>query len=192
MDRNPTAIAAATPRTLRRRSVPGTPSRVQDGPRTHLQDAGPRSPVHPRLPKFLCHNSSHLRHPDGLAMFERAIPWVDLATFLSRGPRVSSNYTQSDKLSKSSILPEDWAMRGMVWPGRLFERGFWDGGENQLMEMEMLDARNPLPETLDEDGMWEDDLNGNDMPSREMPSRAAHHVGLDEDCQGSLWVPLGR
>jgi hypothetical protein len=113
-----------------------------------------------------------LRHPDGLAMFERAIPWVDLATFLSRGPRVSSNYTQSEKLSKSSILPEDWAMRGMVWPGRLFERGFWDGGEGQLMEMEMLDARDPLSETLDEDGMWEDDLDENDKPSREKPSRA--------------------
>ena len=104
-------------------------------------------------------------------MFERTIPWVDLATFLSRRPRVSSNYSQSEKLSKSSILPEDWAMRGMVWPGRLFERGFWDGVKGQLMEMEMLDACDPLPETLDEDGRWEDDLDGNDKPSREKPSR---------------------
>ena len=62
-------------------------------------------------------------------------------------------------------------MRGMVWPGRLFERGFWDGVKGQLMEMEMLDACDPLPETLDEDGRWEDDLDGNDKPSHEKPSR---------------------
>ena len=107
-----------------------------------------------------------LRHPEGLATFERAIPWADLATFLAQGPQVSSNYTQFEKLSKSSIPPEDWALRGMVWPGRLFERGFWDGGEGQLMEVEMLDARDPLPEALDEDGMWEDDLDVNDKPAR--------------------------
>ena len=39
------------------------------------------------------------------------------------------------------------------------------------MEMEMLDARNPLPETWDEDGMWEDDMDENDEPCREKPSR---------------------
>ena len=33
------------------------------------------------------------------------------------------------------------------------ERGFLDGGEGQLMEMEMLDMRGPVPETLDEDGV---------------------------------------
>ena len=36
----------------------------------------------------------------------------------------------------------------------------------------MLDARDPLPETLDEDGMWEVDLDENGKPSREKPSRA--------------------
>ena len=66
-----------------------------------------------------------LRHPEGLATLERAIPWAELAAFLGRGPRASSNYTQSEKLGKSSILLKDWAMCGMVWPGRLFEHGFW-------------------------------------------------------------------
>ena len=33
----------------------------------------------------------------------------------------------------------------MVWPGRLFKRGFWEGDKDQLMEVEMLDARHPLP-----------------------------------------------
>jgi hypothetical protein len=106
-------------------------------------------------------------------MFERAILWADLAAFLGRGPRESSDYTQSEKLGKSSILREDWAMRSMVWPGRPFERRFWDGSEGQLMEMEMLDARDPLPESLDEDGMWEVGPDENGKPSREKPSRAA-------------------
>ena len=32
-------------------------------------------------------------------------------------------------------------MRGMVWPGRLFARGFWDGGGGQPMEVEILNAQ---------------------------------------------------
>jgi hypothetical protein len=40
------------------------------------------------------------------------------------------------------------------------------------MEMEMLDARDPLPERLDKDDMCEDDLDENDKPSREQPSQA--------------------
>src|SRR5258708_11237295 len=54
----------------------------------------------------------------------------------------------------------------MVWHSRLFERGFWDGNEDQLMEMEMLDARN-LP--AEADGMWEEDVVENEKPK---PSRA--------------------
>jgi protein SMG6 len=98
-----------------------------------------------------------LRKPEGLASLERAIPWTDLARFLSQGPRASSSWTQAEKLSQSSILLEDWAIRGMAWHGRLFERGFWDGKEDQLMEMEMLDARNSPAEAVDGDGMWEDE-----------------------------------
>ena len=60
-------------------------------------------------------------------MFERAILSANLTAFLGRGPRESSDYTQSEKLGKSSILREDWAMRSMVWPGRSFERGFCSG-----------------------------------------------------------------
>jgi len=39
------------------------------------------------------------------------------------------------------------------------------------MEMEMLDVRNPHG-MLDDDGMWEDDLDENEKPGREKPSRA--------------------
>jgi protein SMG6 len=98
-----------------------------------------------------------IRKPEGLASLERAIPWTDLAAFLSQGPRAPSSWAQIEKLSQSSILLEDWAIRGMAWHGHLFERGFWDGNEEQLMEMEMLDARNSPAEAMDGDGMWEDD-----------------------------------
>ncbi len=50
----------------------------------------------------------------------------------------------------------------MAWPSWLFEHGFWDGGEGQLMEMEMLDAHDTPLKVLDEDSMWEDNLDNND------------------------------
>jgi len=52
-----------------------------------------------------------LQHLEGLATLEQATPWSDLAAFLGQGPQVSSNYMQSDKLSKSSIL-----VRGLGYP----------------------------------------------------------------------------
>jgi hypothetical protein len=110
-----------------------------------------------------------LRIPECLAALERAIPWSDLAAFLSKGPRVSSSSAQSDKLGQNSILLEDWAIRGMAWHGRLFQRGYWDGNDDQQMEMEMLDAHCPPVETADGDGMWEDDLGENE---KHKPSRA--------------------
>ena len=105
------------------------------------------------------------RNPEGLAALERAIPWTDLAAFLSQGPRISQKSAESEKLSQNSILMEDWAIRGMAWYGRLFERGYWDGNDDLLMEMEMLDACNAPAE----DGMWEDDVEEN---KKLKPSRA--------------------
>ena len=107
------------PRTLRRGSVPGpSPAfeMAQELTFTMLAHALPSTRDCPNLYDtiLLTFRQTVLRHPEGLAMFERAIPWTDLATFLSRGPRVLSNYMQTEKLGKSSILPEDWAMRGMV------------------------------------------------------------------------------
>ncbi|KAH9053859.1 hypothetical protein EDB87DRAFT_1676684 [Lactarius vividus] len=102
-----------------------------------------------------------LRHPEGLSALERAIPWTDLAAFLTRAPHVQSVHLQNDKLDKNSVLLEDWAMRGMAWVGRVFERGCWEGNDGRLMEMEMLDACDA--ESVD--GMWEDD-DDNEKASR--------------------------
>jgi len=45
------------------------------------------------------------------------------------------------------------SLRSSARAASRWEHGFLDGGEGQLMEMEMLDMRGPIPETLDKDGM---------------------------------------
>ncbi len=92
----------------------------------------------------------------------------DLATFLSQGPRASSSQAQVEKLNQSSILLEDWAIHGMSWHGHLFERGSWDGKEDQLVEVEILDTCNSLAEAMDGDGMWEE---------------KAHQAREEEECR---------
>jgi protein SMG6 len=133
---------------------------------------------------------------EGLAILERAIPWADLAAFLNRGSRAPSTCTPTPKLNKNSILLEDWAVRGMAWLGRIFERGYWEGSEGHLMEMEMLDACDPPSETSD--GMWEDDDDNNDKPSRATLAWrrtiwASAHIakivsGFRWDESGSWWI----
>jgi hypothetical protein len=126
-----------------------------------------RDGPNPYVTVLLTFLQSVLQNREDLAALERAIPWTDLAAFLSQGPRVSSERLQDDKLVRQGILLEDWAIRGMAWHGRrLFERGYWDDNDDQLMEMEMLDARTPPGEA---DSMWEDDLDENEKPK---PSRA--------------------
>ncbi|KAI0262907.1 hypothetical protein BC834DRAFT_889594 [Gloeopeniophorella convolvens] len=118
----------------------------------------------PYITVILTFMQTILRHPEGLATLERAIPWAELAAFYKRAPHVSSKYTQSDKLGSRSVLLEDWAVRGMAWSGRhVFERGFWDGCGGRLMEMEMLDAVDAPGETP-ADGVWNDDED--DKPTR--------------------------
>ena len=54
---------------------------------------------------------------------------------------------------RAASLSEDRAIRGIVWPGRLFERGFWDCGE--VTSWRMLDERDSPSEASVDDGMWE-------------------------------------
>ncbi len=73
----------------------------------------------------------------------------------------------------------------MAWHRHVFKHGFWDGNEDQLMEMEMLDARNP-PATMDGDGMWEEDEE-NEKPK---PSLATHPMGWHEDREQGLRIQV--
>ena len=86
------------------------------------------------------------------------IPWP-------RTTRIVQLYPERDARQEQRPAGRlGYAQHGVVWA--IFERGFWDSGEGQLMEMEMLDSRDSLPETFDEDGMWEDELDEIDKPFR--------------------------
>ncbi|KAI9433991.1 hypothetical protein H4582DRAFT_1983834 [Lactarius indigo] len=198
-DRNPAAIAAATKVKLAKKAqadermeVDGV-SAIQISPA--LSDALPslepspsfkmaqdltfgmlahalrstRDVPNPYVTILLMFLQTILRHPEGLSALERAIPWGDLAAFLTRAPHVTSVHLQNDKLDKNSVLLEDWAMRGMAWVGRVFERGCWEGNDGPR------DAESV-------DGMWEDD-DDNDKTSR--PTRAT--LAWRRTCR-SWWV----
>ena len=77
-------------------------------------------------------------------------PWEDLAVFLAKGRKYRRITPTPWSLERAESCPKTGAMRGVVWLGRLFERGFLGSGKGQPMEVEMLDVRNPLPESLDE------------------------------------------
>ena len=102
------------------------------------------------------------RQEQTLQVFERSIPWNELASFLVRVPQ---DVMQSHALSISGPatgkafgavewtmltsgcsppLDEDWCMRGMEWVGRrIFERGYWKIAEDSRPEVAILDKRNP-------------------------------------------------
>jgi hypothetical protein len=62
-----------------------------------------RDGPNPYVTVLLIFLQSILRIPEGLAALERAIPWTDLAAFLSHGPRVSSKSLQGDKLVQQGV-----------------------------------------------------------------------------------------
>ncbi|KAH9057140.1 hypothetical protein EDB83DRAFT_2390413 [Lactarius deliciosus] len=119
-DRNPAAIAAATKR---------------------MEVDAQRDVPNPYVTILLMFLQTILRHPEGLSALEACHPldrtWPQ---FLTRAPH-------NDKLDKNSVLLEDWAMRGMAWVGRVFERGCWEGNDESV------------------DGTWEDD-DDNEKASR--------------------------
>jgi hypothetical protein len=101
---------------------------------------------------------------DHWSVFERVIPWGDLAVFLSSIPR--SVIKLSDEAAGSrepsiitagcAPLPEDACLRGMAWGGRkIYERGFWNRVVNgQINETAVLDVKEGEEVS---DGIIEDD-----------------------------------
>ena len=101
---------------------------------------------------------------DHWSIFERVIPWGELAIFLSTVPR--SIIKLSDEAAGSreppiitagcSPLPEDACLRGMAWGGRkIYERGFWNrAADGRINEAAVLDVKEGEEIT---DGVIEDD-----------------------------------
>ncbi|KAF9232140.1 hypothetical protein BU15DRAFT_81571 [Melanogaster broomeanus] len=113
-----------------------------------------RSTMNPYLTVLLTFLATINKHSETLAIFERSIPWEDLAKFFSSIPRnilsaqglhlPAPTGTERWAMLTSSCappLPEDWCMRGMEWVGRkVFERGYWKSGEERRAEVEVLDV----------------------------------------------------
>ena len=106
---------------------------------------------------------------DHWSIFERVIPWGELAVFLSSVPR--SIIKLSDEAAGSrepsiitagcSPLPEDACLRGMAWGGRkIYERGFWNRGtDGRINEAAVLDVKEGEEVS---DGIIEDDDDDDD------------------------------
>ena len=118
---------------------------------------------------------------DHWSIFERVIPWGELATFLGSIPR--SIIKLSDEVAgprEPSIitvgcvpLPEDACLRGMAWGGRkIYERGFWNRAVNgRVNETAVLDVKEGEEVS---DGIIEDDDDDDDGKG------SSHHIS-DQD-----------
>jgi protein SMG6 len=118
---------------------------------------------------------------DHWPIFERVIPWGELAVFLGSIPR--SVIKLSDEAAGSrepSIitagcvpLPEDACLRGMAWGGRkIYERGFWNRAVNgRINETTVLDVKEGEEVS---DGIIEDDDDDDDGKG------SSHHIS-DQD-----------
>ena len=139
-----------------------------------------RDTLNPYITVILTFVSTAIKS-DHWPIFERVIPWGELAVFLSSVPRsiikLSTEVVGSSEPSiitaGCSPLPEDACLRGMVWSGRkLYERGFWnrdtDGRINEaavlgVKEGEEVsegiiedddDGEGRSPRTSDQDNRW--------------------------------------
>ncbi|EIW85261.1 hypothetical protein CONPUDRAFT_141912 [Coniophora puteana RWD-64-598 SS2] len=126
-----------------------------------------RPSVNSYIPVILTFLATVLKQSDILSTLERSVPWEELANFFSSLPQ---NVMINQGLLAPSLgherwamltsgcappLPEDWCLRGMEWVGRkVFERGYWKGGEEQRAEVEILDV---VEDQVVDDGVIEDD-----------------------------------
>ncbi|KAI0637215.1 hypothetical protein C8Q77DRAFT_554722 [Trametes polyzona] len=116
-----------------------------------------------------------LRDQTARSALERAIPWEDLASFLTSSIPRRDVLREHQKVSAESgllltsgckPLPEDWCIRGMGWGGKkVFERGFWTkdadtAGEERNIEIEVLDRVETAEHAVD--GVVEDETDERD------------------------------
>jgi protein SMG6 len=112
-----------------------------------------RSALNPHLTVVLTFLTTLLKHPAMLAVLKQSIPWAKLAMFFTIIPRsivISQGLDKPGKRERWIMLmtgcvpplSEDWCLCRMEWVGqRVFERGYWKGGEEKSKEVEVLDAR---------------------------------------------------
>ena len=113
---------------------------------------------------------------DHWPIFERVIPWGELAVSLCAVPK--SIIKLSDEVASSreppfittgcSPLPEDACLRGMAWGGqRIYERDFWNRDTNgRINEAAVLDVKEGegVSDGIIEDDDGDDDDGDDDTP----------------------------
>ncbi|KAG6878101.1 hypothetical protein C0992_008589 [Termitomyces sp. T32_za158] len=164
-----------------------TLSYVLQHPVRTKSNAFARPNPNPYLPVMLTFLATVLKSPPALGMLERAVPWGELARFFARIPRTvmtkqgllnggkekeppgaSARWAMLTS-GMAPPLPEDWCIRGMEWVGRsVFERGYWKGGEERRVEVEVLEEREWAREMTD--GRIEDD-HGEDDDEKGAPGK---------------------
>ena len=134
------------------------------------------STLNPYITVILTFLATVLKHKPALEVLERSIPWEELSEFFKTIPRkIMMDQGLMDAPGKPSTrmpggdrerwpvltsqctppLAEDWCIRGMEWVGRkVFERGYWKGGEERKVELEILDM---MEQGEASDGMIESD-----------------------------------
>ncbi|KAI9064193.1 hypothetical protein FKP32DRAFT_1603074 [Trametes sanguinea] len=125
-----------------------------------------------------------LRDPSARTALERAIPWEDLASFLTSSIPRRDILREHQKVSAESgllltsgskPLPEDWCIRGMGWAGKkVFERGFWkkdaDAAEEERnIEIEVLDRVEVADQAMD--GVIEDEADEREGTTDSLPDK---------------------
>lgn len=134
-----------------------------------------RAILNPYLTVMLTFLATVLKDRHALSVFERSIPWTELAAFLNTVPRrLLLREQQKDRgdsgmllTSGCAPLPEDWCLRGLGWGYRkVYERGFWkkdanagdvddDDDYEHSIEQEVLDrteSRDQMMDGIIEDG----------------------------------------
>ena len=134
-----------------------------------------------------------LREPSARCELERSISREELSRFLckisrrhdvARDHRKARNESRFLLTSGCKLLPEDWYVRGMGWPGKVFGRGFWNketdaAGEEQDIEVDVLD-RFEVPDQAMEDVIEDDgdDRQTNDQSPEKRRSVRLARAGL--------------
>ena len=111
---------------------------------------------------------------DHWSIFERVIPWGELAAFLSSVPRSVIRLSEETAGSREpsiitvgcAPLPEDACLRGMAWGGRkIYERGFWNraaGGRiNEAAVLDVKEGEEISDGIIEDDDDDDDDGKGN-------------------------------
>ncbi|KAI8998858.1 hypothetical protein BD414DRAFT_476257 [Trametes punicea] len=125
-----------------------------------------------------------LRDQTARSALERAIPWEDLASFLTNSIPRRDVLREHQKVSAESgvlltsgckPLPEDWCIRGMGWAGKkVFERGFWKkdtdtAEEERNIEIEVLDRVEVADQATE--GLIEDEADEREGANDSLPDK---------------------